>query len=160
MTNVSDTLCSSHYFLPGAVDSVYQLFLCQWIHMTGNVEFYFSPYPFNRVNVSTTHWDGPPIDSLLLIKFLCLLACMLWVIVLHEPVFAALVLRLKEWQEMVCQNPNVNLCIHYLVKYANFYCSLMEMPAQTGTLSVCLACGFSFLSFPIFTHIVWLCLLN
>ena len=97
-----------------------QLFLCQGLHMRGNVEFHFSPYLFSRVNVSSTRWGWPLIDFLLLIKFFCLLACMLWIIVLHEPVFAALELRLKEWQEMVRQNLIVNLYTHYLVKHGNF----------------------------------------
>ena len=108
MTDIPDTLGLGHSFLPVVVDSAYQLILCQRLYMPSNVEFHFPPNSFSRVHVSTTCWGGPPIDSLFLIKFFCFFAGVLWIIALHESVSAALKVLLNEWQEMVCQNPNVN----------------------------------------------------
>lgn len=114
--------------------------------MSSNVVFELPPHLFNRVNACADHWGGPPIDSLLLIKFFCHLTCAFRIVVLHKSITRSLTFIFNQWKEDSSQNLNVKCSIYCLIRFA--------VPAQTWTLSVCLVCGFDCLSFPVFTRIV------
>ena len=62
-----------------------------------NVVFEFPPHSFNRVNVCAAHCGGPPIDSLLLIKFFCLLTHVFRIVVLHKLITRSLKFLFNKW---------------------------------------------------------------